>query len=182
MWLKEFPTHIQLAGIVIALVGVILYFYPQQLPIHENGFRMLVIGLFGLASQAIIMRYLARTKESHTITLTTIPLIVGGGVLIILSFVVEGIPVISLNTALILGWLIIFNTIIGQLLYSNALRELKAVQANLILNLLPFFTAIFAWVLLGEQLSGRQIAAMCVVFAGTYLVQIKKKENSMKDS
>jgi drug/metabolite transporter (DMT)-like permease len=174
IFLKEFPTPIQLVGMIIALLGVVIYFYPQQIPIHENGFGMLMIGLLGLAFQAILLRYLARKKESHTITLTTIPLIVGGGVLLIVSIFVEGIPKISLKTIMILGWLIIFNTIIGQLLYSSALREMKAVQTNLILNLLPFFTAIFAWMVLGEQLSWRQIAAMGVVFAGTYLVQLRK--------
>lgn len=174
VWLKEFPTPIQLMGIVIALLGVVLYFYPQQLPMHIKGFGILMLGLLGLALQAILMRYLARSKKSHTITLTTIPLIIGGGCLLIISLFVEGFPIISPKTVLILSWLTIFNTIIGQLLYSSALSEMKAIQANLILNLLPFFTAIFAWFLLGEQLSDKQLAAMSVAFIGTYLVQLKR--------
>ena len=178
IWLKEFPTPIQLVGILIALLGVVFYFYPQQIPIQAKGFGMLMLGLLGLALQATMMRYLARSKKIHTITLTTIPLIIGGGVLLTISLIVEGLPNISLITFLILSWLIIFNTIVGQLLYSSALREMKAIQVNLILNLMPFFTAIFAWFLLGEQLSEKQIAAMSVVFIGTYLVQLKMKKPS----
>ena len=178
IWLKEFPTPIQLVGIVIALLGIAFYFYPQQIPIQAKGFGMLMLGLLGLAIQATMMRYLARSKKIHTITLTTIPLIVGGGVLLTISLIVEGQPIFSLKTVQILSWLIIFNTITGQLLYSSALREMKAIQANLILNLMPFFTAIFAWFLLGEQLSEQQLTAMSAVFIGTYLVQLKLKRTS----
>ena len=171
IWLKEFPSRVQIAGLVIAFFGVILYFYPQQIPFRANGFGILMLGLLVFALQTTLLRFLARTKNIHTITLTTIPLIIGGGVLLIISFFVEGFPVISQKIVLILVYLIFFNTIMGQLLYSSAIAEITAIQVNLILNLSPFFTAIFAWFLLGEQLGKLQIAAMTAVFIGTYLVQ-----------
>ena len=171
IWLKEFPSRVQIAGLVIAFFGVILYFYPQQIPFRANGFGILMLGLLVFALQTTLLRFLARTKNIHTITLTTIPLIIGGGVLLIISFFVEGFPVISQKIVLILVYLIFFNTIMGQLLYSSAIAEITAIQVNLILNLSPFFTAIFAWFLLGEQLGKLQIAAMTAVFMGTYLVQ-----------
>ena len=178
IWLKETPTPIQIAGLVIAFFGVILYFYPQQIPFRENGFGILMLGLLGFALQTTLGRFLARAKNIHTITFTTITLIIGGGILIIVSFFAEGFPVISLKTVLILGWLIFFNTIIGQLLYSSAIAEITAIQVNLVLNLSLFFTAIFARFLLGEQLSITQVAAMGAVFMGTYLVQRKPRNTS----
>jgi len=178
IWLKEFPTPIQIVGLVIAFFGVILYFYPQKIPFRANGFGILMLGLLGFAIQTTLGRFLARGKKIHTITLATIPLIIGGGILFIVSIFVEGFPVISMKTLLILGWLIFFNTIIGQLLYSSAIAEITAIQVNLILNLSPFFTAIFAWFLLGERLSITQVVAMGTVFIGTYLVQ-KKHENPL---
>jgi len=178
IWLKEYPTPVQIAGLVVALFGVILYFYPQQIPFRANGFGILMLGLLGFALQTTLGRFLARAKNIHTITFTTIPLITGGGILLIVSFFIEGFPVISLRTVLILGWLIISNTIIGQLLYSSAIAELTAIQVNLVLNLSPFFTAIFAWFLLDEQLGIKKIAAMVTVFIGTYLVQKKPSNRS----
>ncbi len=178
IWLKEFPTPAQVAGLVFVFFGVILYFYPQQIPFRAKGFGILMLGLLGFALQTTLGRFLARAKNIHTITLTTIPLIIGGGILLIVSFFVEGFPVISQKTVLILGWLIFFNTIIGQLLYSSAIADITAIQVNLILNLSPFFTAIFAWFLLGEQLGITQVAAMSAVFMGTYLVQRKPGNTS----
>lgn len=173
LWLKEIPSPFQVTGLVIALFGVVLYFYPQQIPFRAKGFGILFLGLLVFSLQTTLLRFLARGKNIHTITLVTIPLIIGGGILLIISFFVEGLPVISLKTVLLLGYLIFFNTIIGQLLYSSAIAEITAIQINLVLNLSPFFTAIFAWFLLGEQLSNKQVAAMVVVFLGTYLVQKK---------
>ncbi len=178
IWLKEFPTYVQVVGLVIVFFGVILYFYPQQIPFRANGFGILMLGLLGFALQTTLMRFLARGKNIHTITLTTIPLIIGGGILLIISLFIEGFPVISLKTVLILGSLIFFNTIIGQLLYSSAIAEITAIQVNLVLNLSPFFTAIFALFLLGEQLGITQVAAMGTVFIGTYLVQRKPGNSS----
>jgi len=178
IWLKEFPTPVQTAGLVFVFFGIILYFYPQQIPFHAKGFGILMLGLLGFALQTTLGRFLARGKNIHTITLTAIPLIIGGGILLIVSFFVEGFPVISQRTVLILGWLIIFNTIFGQLLYSSAIAEITAIQVNLVLNLSPFFTAIFAWFLLGEQLGITQVAAMGTVFIGTYLVQRKPGNSS----
>ena len=178
IWLKEYPTLVQIGGLVITFFGVILYFYPQQIPFRANGFGILMLGLLGFALQTTIGRFLARNKKVQTITLTTIPLIIGGGILLIVSIYIEGFPVISLKTILIFGWLIFFNTIIGQLLYSSAIAEITAIQVNLVLNLSPFFTAIFAWFLLGERLGAKQIAAMGAVFIGTYLVQKKARNSS----
>ncbi len=178
IWLKEIPTAVQIVGLGIAFFGVILYFYPQQIPFRANGFGILMLGLLGFALQTTLGRFLAREKNMHTITLTTIPLIIGGGILLIVSFIIEGFPVISLKTVLILGWLIFINTIIGQLLFSSAIAEITAIQVNLVLNLSPFFTAIFAWFLLEEQLGITQVVAMGAVFMGTYLVQRKHRNPS----
>ena len=174
-WLKEVPSKTQMVGLVISLAGIILYFYPQRIPIHENGFAVLLLGFFGFALQAIIGRYLARGKTIHTITQTAIPLVIGGGLLLILSIIVEGLPVIPTENYWIIAWLTLLNSMVGYLLYNRAISELTAIQVNIFLNLSPFFTAIFAWVLLGEYLNFRQIAAMTVVFSGTYLVQRENK-------
>ena len=85
----------------------------------------------------------------------------------------EGLPTFTLRIVLILLWLIVMNTILGYVLYNQAIIHLTAIQANVILNLSPFFTAILAWFLLGEKISLMQTAAMAIVFLGTYLVQRK---------
>jgi drug/metabolite transporter (DMT)-like permease len=68
--------------------------------------------------------------------------------------------------------MILVNTLLGYILYNQAIMHLKAIQVNMILNLSPFFTAMIAFFALHETLSPLQSAAMLIVFIGTLLVQI----------
>ncbi len=65
----------------------------------------------------------------------------------------------------------IFNCIIGYLLYNQSLAVLTALEVNMVSKLQMFFSAVFAFFLLGEKITIIQILAMAVVFLGVYLVQ-----------
>ena len=149
-----------------------LYFYPQQIPVGNVGFLVLIFGLFGFAGYNVLGRFVARSGKVNVLAQTAIPLLFGGGVLLILGLIIEGLPVLSPRLLLIIAWLTAINTITGYILYNQAIQHLTAIKVNLILNLSPFFTAIFAWFLLQESITPQQIIAMLVVFIGTLLVQI----------
>jgi len=72
---------------------------------------------------------------------------------------------------------VIVNSIIGYLLYNQSLSELTALEVNMVMKLQMFFTAVFAFFLLGEKITFSQILAMAVVFLGIYLVQ---RDNHLK--
>lgn len=173
IWLKEIPALPQYIGLIMAMAGVILYFYPQHIPIDNSGFLVLVFGMFGFAGYTVLGRFVARSGRVGFLAQTTFPLLFGGAVLLVLGLIVEGLPAISLRLILILAWLVVINTILGYILYNQGIQVLSAIQVNVILNLAPFFTAIIAWFLLGERITPRQILAMAVVFIGTFLVQTR---------
>jgi len=77
---------------------------------------------------------------------------------------------------------VLFNSITGYILYNQALADLTAIEVNIILKLSPFFTAIYAWLLLGERITPLQVLAMMVAFAGIYLVQRGPTLGSHKES
>ena len=171
VWLKETPKFVQFIGVVFALVGIILYFSPQNIPFANPGILIIGIALFGFSFYALLGRFIARSNEVPFWVQTSIPFIVGGTFLLVLALLFEGIPSLSLKAGLIIGWMVFFNSIIGYLLYNNAIAELTAVEINIMLKLTPFSTAVFAWILLGERISFLQLVAMVIVFAGIFLVQ-----------
>ena len=173
IWLKEIPRPIQFAGIILALTGTVLYFYPQNIPVTNQGFLVLVVGMFGFAGYTVLGRLMARDSEVHFLVRTAFPLLFGGGVLLAAALMVEGVPEVSLRTGFILVWMILVNTILGYILYNQSIALLTAIQINIILNLSPFFTAIIAFFLLGQRISFQQLLAIMITFAGTYLVQLK---------
>jgi drug/metabolite transporter (DMT)-like permease len=178
VWLKEIPGPKQYLGLALAFGGMLLFFYPFKILFSNPGLLILSVGLFGFAFYSLLGRFVARTRQVPYLVQTSIPFLVGGGILMIIALRVEGVPVITGRGILILAWMVVFNSIIGYVLYNQALRQLSAVEIDIMLKLTPFFTAISAWLILGESVSGLQLVAMVVVLAGTLLVQMKPKPDT----
>ncbi len=159
---------------VFALGGSALFFSPGLSASELIGIGVIGVGLIAFALFGILGRAIAKIQEADTLTLTLVPLAVGGGLLLILAPPVEGIPQISLTGAGIIVWLALVNTALAYVLYNRALRVLTALEINMLLNLSPLGTAVFAWALLGECLSVVQIAGMLIVILGVTLVQWKR--------
>ena len=63
------------------------------------------------------------------------------------------------------------NTVAAFLLYTHALRHLKATEASVILNLSPIATALIARSTLGEVIQPGRMIALVVIVAGAILAQ-----------
>ncbi len=75
------------------------------------------------------------------------------------------------------GWTILFlfaagPTVLGFGLYNVSLSYLPSSVANLIVTLEPAFTAVIAYVLLGERLTEVQILGSLLILAGVVLLRI----------
>ena len=54
-------------------------------------------------------------------------------------------------------------------------------RANVFANLIPVFTAFFAFLLLGDRLTLRNAAGMVIVIAGLFLSQAEKKKTPVTE-
>ena len=77
------------------------------------------------------------------------------------------------------GWGILFllaagPTLLGFGLYNTSLSYLPSSVVNLIVTLEPPFTAIIAYFLLGERLTGMQIFGGLVILAGVVLLRVSE--------
>ncbi len=178
--LKEIPTRWQIMGVILSLFGSGLFFSSGLMPGEPQGVVILSIGLLGIMVFSLVGRGIARDKQLDTLRLTTLPLLIGGGVSLLLAFAIEGLPLITWRGFLIVSWLAIINTAGGYLLYNHALQELTALEMNMVMNLSPLFTALLGWILLGEILSLRQIIGMLVVVGGVILVQRSARPEAAK--
>lgn len=170
-WLKENPTRWQAFGMVISLAGTGLFFLPGMQVEAWSGIPILGVGLVGFGFFGLLSRSIARARMVDSLTLTAIPLAVGGGALLAVALPLEGLPRLTPSGIGIVLLLALVNTAIAYLLYNHALQSLTALQMNLVLNLSPFVTALLAAVILGERLTPVQLAGMIVATAGVALAQ-----------
>ncbi|HET7638657.1 MAG TPA: EamA family transporter [Ktedonobacteraceae bacterium] len=178
LWLKEVPTRGQLAGVLVNLVGCCLFFSSGFQPIELLGIGIIVLGLVGNAAYGVAGRDLARQQRVDTLALTALPLTVGAAILLPLAFVFEGIPRFDGWTWGIVVVLAVIHTAGVYLLYNHALRVLAAFEMSVLVNLAPLATVLWAWILLGEQVSIIQLLGMVIVIVGAVLVQKGKSSQT----
>ena len=171
-WLKEKPTSLQIIGVLIAIIGSALFFYSDLQGGHHLGIIFVIVGLIGFSVFGILGRELAKNKLINTLIRTSIPMGLGGGLLIMPAFLIEGIPTLSVTVVSVVLVLAFFHTAFGYFLYNKALEKLTALEMNTILNLMPLGTAFFAWLLLGENITIRQLVGIFIVISGVVMVQM----------
>jgi drug/metabolite transporter (DMT)-like permease len=171
IWLNEVPSGHQLLGVAICVLGSGLYFSPGLQPGQPVGIAIVLFGVIGYALFAVLGRQMARDHAIDTLTLTAIPLAVGGASLLVIALPLEGLPTLSATAWAIVLWLALVNTALANLLYNHALRALTALEMSVMLNLAPLVTALLAWLVLQESITEFQIAGLAIVVVGVMLVQ-----------
>jgi len=171
IWLKEIPSRLQTAGIIITLVGTGMFFSEGLKPGEPLGIVIMGIALLCFTLFGILGRNTARAQTVDTLSLTAYPLAIGGGILLLIAIPFEGIPTASIQTWGLMLWLAAINTSLAYILYNHSLQVLTAFQMNVMLNLAPIWTAIMGWFFLNEHLNLLQFIGMVVVMLGVGLVQ-----------
>lgn len=175
LWLRETPTTGQIIGLSLTLFGSILFFHLGLNKGEPLGIGLVSLGLCTFAVFSIMSRGVAKRGQVDTVSLSTLPLGFGGGLLLMLSLTLEGLPKFSFTGLTIVLWLAAINTSFAYLLYNHALKVLTALESNIILNLMPLGTALIAYVLLDEKLTLIQVAGVVTVICGVALVQWKTR-------
>jgi drug/metabolite transporter (DMT)-like permease len=171
LWLREIPTLWQVFGVIISLIGSGLFFSKGLQAGEPLGVFIVSIGLIGFTLFGILGRAMARDRQLDTLSLTAIPLAIGGGILLLIALPIEGLPAFTLTAWGIVLWLAIVNTALGYILYYHSLQVLSALEMSIMLNLSPLGTALLAWLFLNERLSITQVVGMMIVIIGVILVQ-----------
>ncbi len=175
--LGERPYLRQLIGVMLTLMGSSLFF-SANFALHSIGGVLLAsIGVIAYTFSSLLTRKLARADHMDTTTLTAVPLVIGGGLSLLLAFPIDGPPRLSMSEWTAIVMLTLVHTIIGYVLYTQALRVLTALEANILLNLSRLGTAVLAWVLFGERLTSVQWCALGVTIVGVTLVQWQHRQS-----
>jgi drug/metabolite transporter (DMT)-like permease len=65
---------------------------------------------------------------------------------------------------------------LAYIFFTYSIRNMGIIKANMFANTIPVFTAIFAWIILGDELSVQKIIGITIVVAGLFIAQWKVKK------
>jgi drug/metabolite transporter (DMT)-like permease len=178
-------TTINFIGIFISLSGVVLILVGKnmQFDVDILGLLLLFLAVFAAVGYGILLNKLV--SNVHPIWLITAQNTFGTLFFLPLYLVLRKTPNFDYATVFTFLspqgeiWtcillLSIFSSSLAFIFYSMAVRKIGIVRGIVFANLIPIFTAITSFFLLGEHLSITKIAGIFIVIFGLMLTQRKK--------
>ena len=174
--LSEKPTLLQWSGAFLFIVGILVYFYPVNLPPRRGlGIAVMSIGVLANAASSILGRSINRTGKFDPVTVTLISMGIGSIVMLITGITFQGLPSISFANILFLLWLAVVNTAFAFTIWNLTLRNLTAMESSIINGTMLIQIALLAWLFLGESININEGIGMFIAFIGAVIVQIRRK-------
>ena len=174
-WLSEKPRLFQWGGIVLAIIGSLIYFLPVDIPEAQTaGLIAAIFGVLANAFSSIIGREINRSGEYHPLNITIVSMGIGAVILLATGLYVEGLSSINLRNWAIIMWLAIANTAFAFTLWNKTLRTLTAMESSIINGTMSIWIPIFAILFLGESITGKELIGLVGVGIGTLIVQVRR--------
>ena len=176
-FLKEKITLMNLIGILISVVGVFLVILKPDFSIAVSsvGLALLLLAVFAAIAYSVVVVKLAGKYNVYTLVTYQNAIGVLLFIPVFLGFERESFMKLSFSWdyALPLLELSIFASSIAFLLFTYGIQKLGLIRTNTLANMIPVFTAIFAYFLLDERLSFVNSSGIAIVIGGLFLSQLR---------
>jgi len=180
--LKEKPTGLQFFGMILNLAGVLIYFLPAVFPAGALlGIGFSLVSVFANSGGSLLSRYVLREAKAPVLLITLVSMGVGSSLLLACGLIFQGFPPLSLKNWAIIIWMAIVNTALAFTLWNYLLKTLSAMESSIINGLMLVMIAAFAWLMLGEGLSNRQLIGLVFTCTGVLVVQLRPQLVGKKD-
>ncbi len=179
--LAERPGRTQWIGVVINLAGILIYFFPANLPANQViGIAVAVIGMIANAGSSLLGRYVNRLGTISPLQVTTVSMGIGSALLLMMGVISQGLPRLSPGNWLTIFWLAVVNTALAFTLWNKSMRSLSAMESSIINSTMLIQIAILAWIFLGERVTWQEGIGMVLAAAGVMIVQVRGSEGQQK--
>jgi drug/metabolite transporter (DMT)-like permease len=174
LFLKERPTLFQWSGIIIAVIGAVVYFSPISIPKgYKMGFLASGIGILANAGASNLGRNINRSGKLHPLIVTVISMGFGSIFLLTTGIFIQGLPSIGLKGWVIIIYLAFVNTAVAFTLWNYTLQTLSATESSVINGTMLFWVPILAFLFLDERITIKEIMGLIVAGVGTLIVQLR---------
>ncbi len=178
MLFAERPRPWQWLGIGLNIAGILLFFYPINLPTREIiGLGIALIGVMANAGSALLGRVVNQRGNLSPVVVTTISMGIGAILLLGSGLIWQPWPTLTLSNWLAIGWLAIVNTAFAFTLWNQTLRTLSAVESSMINSTMLIQISLLAWFVLGERINEKEMLGLIIAGVGIFVVQWRPKRS-----
>ena len=171
-FLKEKINGLQLLAMVLSLIGVFLVLSKGDWQLLWH-FQLNTGDLWMVAAVCIWGLYSVCSKWAMQTTSPLMATLYAGlfGVLILVPFTITDFTFSEIDSSFILSLLYtgVISTVVCMVFWNIGVQQLGATTSGIFLNFNPIFTALLAFLFIGEQLSWLQGIGGIIVILGCYL-------------
>lgn len=175
--LREKLSVMNLAGMFVSFAGILVMLIKPDMSMAASptGLLLLALAIAAAVSYSVLLKRLTAHYSALTIVATQnfIGIFYFLPLFLIFDFgkFITIVPDRRLITALLL--LAFFASSLAFVFYTITTRHLGISRANIFSNLIPVFTALFSFFLMGEQFDFQKLAGIILVLFGVALSQSK---------
>jgi drug/metabolite transporter (DMT)-like permease len=178
LFFKTRITWLNIFGLIISFAGVLMIVLEKDLSLNAPlyGIAMLFVAVLAAIGYTVVLKKIP--MHYNAVTIITYQNAIGSFYFLPLFLTLDlkhfEHTQFSTGAVLAIVQLAIFASSAAFILYTNSIRIIGITKANAFVNMIPVFTAIFAWWLLNEPLSVEKFAGIAIVITGVFISQVKR--------
>jgi drug/metabolite transporter (DMT)-like permease len=181
-WLiyREKLRTVNYAGIILSFFGVLIFILNRDgsVSFDIRGLAFLLLAVVSAVGYSLVLNKLAGNYSP--VFIVTIQNIIGSLLFLPLFIILDFKNFFTIHITLSLMEPVIKLAVFASggafIMFTYALKHLGVSKANAFSNIIPVLTAIFAFIILDEKLTVRNMVGMSVVIAGLFMSQLNKRK------
>jgi drug/metabolite transporter (DMT)-like permease len=183
---KERLKTINYAGIILSFLGVLVFILNKNgtLSFNIKGLFLLTFAVFSAVGYNLTLsRLVGRYSPVYIVNVQNVI----GAVFFLPVFLIfdfinfvntpfsfrHFVPIIELS---------VFASCGAFILFAFSVKKMGISKANVFSNCIPIFTALFAFIILGDKLTLQNIVGMLIVIAGLFMSQMNGRKKMIDDA
>jgi len=164
-------------GIIMSVIGVSVIALNNNIMEGNSmkGIYLLCLAIFAGIGHSVLIRKIARKYNALTIVATQNT--IGALLFLPIFFIFDYSTFITITPSRevieAIIYLSIFASSLAFILYTFSINHLGISKAVVFCNIIPVFTAIFAYFIVGEEITTVKVIGIAIVVSGLFLSQVK---------
>jgi drug/metabolite transporter (DMT)-like permease len=187
-WLifKEKLKAINYAGIIMSFIGVVVFILNSDgsMSFNIRGLGLLTLAVLSAVGYSLTLSCLVGTYSP--VYIVNVQNLIGAMLFLPLFLIFDYKHFISttftFNMFKPIIELSIFASCGAFILFAYSVRNMGITRANVFSNIIPVFTALFSFVLMGEKLTIQNVIGMSIVIAGLFMSQVNVYDKNIDEA
>jgi len=186
MIFKEKLKAINYAGIIMSFIGVVVFILNSDgsMSFNIRGLGLLTLAVLSAVGYSLTLSRLVGTYSP--VYIVNVQNLIGAMLFLPLFLIFDYKHFIStpftFNMFKPIIELSIFASCGAFILFAYSVRNMGITRANVFSNIIPVFTALFSFVLMGEKLTIQNVIGMSIVIAGLFMSQVNVYDKNIDEA